>query len=105
MSKSIFLYPFCLFLFLAASTVSPGAEEQEHPEVFLMDYDGNEILPKSNVPYSPKNTCGGCHDYEAITNAYHFQQGRADGDGKLRVSDDMDPRNPWLISLGMYGKW
>jgi hypothetical protein len=70
-----------------------------------MDYEGNEILPESNTPYSPKNTCGQCHDYDGITNAYHFQQGRTNGHGKLTVRDDKDSRNPWLISNGMYGKW
>lgn len=104
MRKRMILYPLCLFLVLSVFAVS-FAEDDEHPEVFLLDYEENDILPESNVPYSPKNTCGGCHDYETITNAYHFQQGRADVHGELKVSDDMDPRNPWLISRGMYGKW
>jgi hypothetical protein len=105
MTKRIFIYPLCLILLLSVSTVSVSAEKCDHPEVFLLDYDGNEILPKSNVPYSPKNTCGECHYYDAITNAYHFQQGRTDVKGELIVSDDMDSRIPWLISHGMYGKW
>ena len=25
--------------------------------------------------YSPKQTCGSCHDYDAITRAYHFREG------------------------------
>ena len=28
-----------------------------------------------------------------------------DADGNIIVSDDLDSRNPWLISRGMYGKW
>jgi hypothetical protein len=105
MTKWIFLNPLCLFLFVSLALVSFGAEESDHPDVFLMDYEGNEILPESNLPYSPKKTCGECHDYDAITNAYHFQQGRTSDHGKLMVRDDMDSRNPWLISSGMYGKW
>ena len=64
-----------------------AAEGEPHPEFTLVDYDGNEISPDSNIPYSPKNTCGECHDYDAITNAYHFQQGRTDADGNIIVGD------------------
>ena len=104
MKKSIFFMLSALITLL-----SPGLErasvEEPHPEITLIDYDGNEISLESNVPYSPKNTCGECHDYDAITNAYHFQQGRTDADGNIIVGDDLDSRNPWLISRGMYGKW
>ena len=89
--------------------LSPGwchtAEEEPHPEITLIDYDGNEISLDSNIPYSPKNTCGECHDYDTITNAYHFQQGRTDAEGNIIVGDDLDSRLPWLVSRGMYGKW
>jgi hypothetical protein len=100
-----------IFFILSVLVVllSPGlgctADEEGHPEITLMDYDGNEISLKDNIPYSPKNTCGECHDYDAITNAYHFQQGRTDAEGNIIVGDDMDSRNPWLLSRGMYGKW
>ena len=104
MKKRIFfMLSVCVFLFPPGLCVA--AEEEPHPEIALMDYDGNEISLDSNVPYSPKNTCGECHDYDAITNAYHFQQGRTDADGNIIVGDDLDSRNPWLISRGMYGKW
>lgn len=100
-----------IFFMLSAlvALLSPGLErasvDEPHPEITLIDYDGNEISLESNVPYSPKNTCGECHDYDAITNAYHFQQGRTDADGNIIVGDDLDSRNPWLLSRGMYGKW
>jgi hypothetical protein len=29
----------------------------------------------ADKPYSPKQTCGQCHDYENITQGYHFTQG------------------------------
>ena len=98
----IILWAFAIFFVF---TNSHGSEEPSHPEVILMDYDGNEISLDSNIPYSPKNTCGDCHDYDAITNAYHFQQGRTDAEANIIVRDDMDSKNPWLISRGMYGKW
>ena len=62
------------FVFLFAPGLCVAAEEEPHPEITLIDYDGNEISLESNIPYSPKNTCGECHEYDAITNAYHFQQ-------------------------------
>ena len=104
MKKRVFLMlsAFVIFFVFGLCTAS---EEPTHPEIELIDYDGNEISLDSNVPYSPKNTCGECHDYEEITNAYHFQQGRTDGDGNIIVRDDLDSKDPWLISRGMYGKW
>ena len=56
------------------------------------------------MPYSPKKTCGGCHDYDQITNGYHFQQGRTDETGKIVISDTFDPVHPWNLSSGMFGK-
>lgn len=93
------------FLTLFVFSICGLSQESSHPEIILMDYEGNEISVERNTPYSPKNTCGQCHDYDTITNAYHFQLGRTDADGNIVVSDDLDPKNPWLISMGMYGKW
>lgn len=94
-----------IFFLLSLHSVPAGKDESEHPEFVLLDYQGNEVSPGSTIPYSPRNTCGECHDYEGITKAYHFQQGRSDSQGNLLVNDDMDPKKPWLISRGMYGKW
>ena len=94
-----------VFVFLFSPDLCRAAEEEPHPEITLMDCDGNEISLDSNIPYSPKNTCGECLDYDAITNAYHFQQGRTDSDGNIIVGDDLSSRLPWLVSRGMYGKW
>ena len=105
MRNFVFVFILWPFLTLFLFTASEASEEPSHPEVMLMDYDGNEISLESNIPYSPKNTCGECHDYDTITNAYHFQHGRTDAKGNIIVRDDMDSKNPWLISQGMYGKW
>jgi len=104
MKKRIF-FMLSVFVFLLAPGLCRTVEKEPHLEIILMDYDGNEISLDSNIPYSPKNTCGECHEYDAITNAYHFQQGRTDADGNIIVGDDLDSRNPWLLSRGMYGKW
>ncbi|MBN2061250.1 MAG: hypothetical protein JW882_12625 [Deltaproteobacteria bacterium] len=106
MKRGIFIIAgLCLFI-LSVNGSSIGEEDWGHQEdIVLMDYEGNEIDLNNPVPYSPKNTCGVCHDYDEITMAYHFQQGRIDSDGSLIVRDDKDPRKPWLLSDGMYGKW
>jgi len=105
MKKLDLRFILCAMLVFFITPISECAEEPSHPEVLLMDYDGNEISLESNIPYSPKNTCGECHDYDDITNAYHFQHGRTDAEGNIIIRDDMDSKNPWLISKGMYGKW
>ena len=105
MKKFGILFILCAFPIFFTTHISEGSEEPSLPEVLLMDYDGNEISLKGNIPYSPKNTCGKCHGYDAITNAYHFQHGRTYAEGNIIVRDDMDSKNPWLISRGMYGKW
>ena len=103
------LRPACLLLFstffFCFPFVSSASETVDHPPIVLLDSEGNEIASESSVPYSPKKTCGECHDYDTITNAYHFQQGRTDADGRIIVQDSLDSKNPWLISRGMYGKW
>ena len=95
----------CAFFVFFSPLLIFAAEDTGHPPIVLRDHEGNEISLESNTPYSPKNTCGECHDYDSITNAYHFQQGRTDADGHIIVKDDLDSKNPWLISKGMYGKW
>jgi len=54
------------------------------PPFFLSDEAGNIIDPVHNIntdkPYSPKQTCGaaGCHDYNKITEGFHFTQGKGE---------------------------
>ena len=80
------------------------SQDLSHKEIILTGFDGNPLALESKTPYSPKKTCGVCHDYEQITNGYHFQQGRTDGTGKIVISDTFDPKVPWNLSSGMYGK-
>ncbi|MGD8256529.1 MAG: hypothetical protein PVG08_08610 [Desulfobacterales bacterium] len=56
MKKRIF-FMLPVFVFLFAPGLGRAAEEEPHPEITLIDYDGNEISLESNIPYSPKNTC------------------------------------------------
>lgn len=77
-----------------------------HPDVPLKDRIGQPVSLGSTVPYSPRETCGGCHDVDAVANGYHFQQGRTDRSGAMVMRPDWfgDGRD-WVQSPGMYGKW
>ena len=78
-----------------------GAEPLNHQDIWLKNEQGDRITPQENRfdPYSPKKTCGVCHGYATITKGYHFQQGFD------VMSDKYDPKRPWVLSPGMYGKW
>ncbi|MHB1307147.1 MAG: hypothetical protein ACYDC1_18060 [Limisphaerales bacterium] len=74
------------------------------PPYQLKDEQGNLINPargvNTNAPYSPRQTCGavGCHDYDKITEGYHFMQGKGEA-----VPADMAARYQWVTSPGNYG--
>jgi len=98
------LLTFLIILFSLFYPISISSQDSTHPKISLKGFDGNELTIKTTVPYSPKKTCGTCHDYHRITNGYHFQQGRTDGAGKIIINDDFNPKYPWNLSSGMYGK-
>jgi len=81
------------------------SQDSAHKKIILREFDGSPITSESQIPYSPKKTCGDCHDYNHITNGYHFQQGRTDGNGKIIISDTFDFKYLWNLSSGMYGKF
>lgn len=74
------------------------------PPYQLKDEAGNIIDPVRGInptaPYSPRQTCGasGCHDYNKITEGYHFTQGKGEA-----VPADMAARYQWVTSPGNYG--
>jgi len=75
------------------------------PPFNLLDEKGNIIDPtrdlNSHVPYSPKKTCGRCHNYAKITQGYHFQQGKDE-----KMTKDFHTTYPWCTSPGQYGgRW
>ena len=108
-------------LALAAAALGPAVAMAAHPlTIQLRDAAGNPVTSASTVPYSPEQSCGGCHDLALITQGYHFQQGRTDGASRIQVSDTFGgaigaydaSNNPtkgtgawWKQSDGMYGKW
>lgn len=94
-------YIVMLFMFTNSYAVINAFDKPvDHPPIPLLDEQGNHVL-ESNNPYSPKKSCAGsgCHDYEALTHAYHFQQGRDE------ASDDYGAKRglPHLVSPGYYG--
>ena len=75
------------------------------PPFHLMDGAGNVINPvtgeNADKPYSPRQTCGGCHDYEKIVEGFHFQQGRGETPAPWLAE-----RYAWVTSPGDYGgRW
>jgi len=74
------------------------------PPFPLRDEAGAVINPGSGAnataPYSPKQTCGakGCHDYEKITQGFHFTQGKGE-----KMPPEFAARYNWVSSPGNYG--
>ena len=72
------------------------------PPFPLRDEAGDVINPvageNAGEPYSPKQTCGPCHDYETITQGYHFLQGKGE-----TPTADQKARCLWVSTPGNYG--
>lgn len=84
----------------------PSGPADDHTNIILKDRLGNALTSDSTEPYSPRQTCGTCHDVDSITNGYHFTQGRDDAGGNYQMADDFFGDNrTWLKSDGMFGKW
>jgi hypothetical protein len=83
-------------------TIKKVSVEGVCPPFFLYDESGNVIDPVHGIngdkPYSPKQTCGKCHDYNKITEGFHFQQGRGEKPNPLTAE-----RCLWVTSPGNYG--
>ena len=78
----------------------------------------NGAVYAAGPTYSPKQTCGACHDYTQITKAYHFMQGALPGTDGMGVSDTWSSENMdgtaqkylanaygHLLSGGQFGAW
>ena len=64
-----------LILLGAVSALGAPRSARAHPyNVYLRDASGNVITAGSQVPYSPKRTCGMCHTYEADPVSVQKQQ-------------------------------
>jgi len=60
--------------------------------ISLYDEDGTIISPDdfSPAPYSPRATCGKCHDYGAISSGWHFNARQEVSPGR--------PAQPWILA-------
>lgn len=80
-----------------------GARERACVPFYLKTEEGKIINPltgeNADQPYSPRQTCGACHNYDEITKGFHFQQGWD------RIRDDFSKAKPWVLSDGMMGKF
>ena len=58
-------------------------KKMAHPLIVLKDDAGHNVL-ETGKPISTRQTCGGdCHDYDFITNSFHFLQGKGEIDRTL----------------------
>ena len=93
-----------IFIFLLCNNTQAAQnafdKELKHPPIPLLDEQGNHVLDGTH-PYSPKKSCAGsgCHDYDAITSAYHFEMGRDEADDHYGEKRGL----PHLSSPGYYG--
>ena len=120
-----------VLLGLLAALLLP-AMASAHPAVQLLDEQGRPIKdqldPSDTVQaangtvymrgpaYSPKQTCGKCHDYQAVTRGYHFREG-VGRNGEV-LDDHWSAKNKdgslyrylanaygHLLSPGQFGAW
>lgn len=80
---------------------TPNNSRLVHPAIPLLDANGTNVI-KSKGPISTRKTCGGCHDYDFITDSFHFQQGKNEMNPQLLASHGVAAYN---ASPGMYGKF
>ncbi|MCP4295678.1 MAG: hypothetical protein GY786_08740, partial [Proteobacteria bacterium] len=95
----IFLLIIYSFISTAWSAVDPN--KALHPSIAILDEDGVNVLDSGGA-YSSRKSCSGgngCHDYESITQAYHFEMGRDEADDEFGQKRGL----PHLISPGYYG--
>ncbi len=92
------------FMLLGLLVALPAARA-EHPAITLLDENGDIINPltgdNASAPFSTEQTCGLCHEYDTITQGYHFQM------GWNVISDDYGVKEgrPWSLSDGFMGRW
>jgi hypothetical protein len=94
-----------LILILLAQSVpialdAARAPDWKHEDIWLKNEYGQRITPTRNNAdaYSPHRTCGTCHGYLTVTSGTHFQQGFDE------MRDGYDPKRPWVLSPGNFGK-
>jgi len=83
----------------AAAPIHTGSRATYVHRIQLFDEAGKLITVESKIPYSPKKTCGKCHDYGQISKGWHFQAGMhppAEA-GAASVDADDRPGEPFFV--------
>ncbi len=101
--SSIALLVLCVMAWAFACAADPVEPPKGVcPPFQLRGEQGNVINPvtgeNAGVPYSPKQTCGQCHDYDLITEGFHFTQGAGE-----EPTPDQAARCQWVSTPGNYG--
>ncbi|RJX34403.1 MAG: hypothetical protein C4531_04085 [Desulfurivibrio sp.] len=117
----------------AAAMMMSGSQAWSHPSVYIKDGNNQYLqpvfvdagidgtpgnaddtyeLPAGPLPaYSSKNSCGECHDYQAIErHSYHAQLGANQILGwnawaMGNWNSEATQGKPWVQSPGHVGKW
>ena len=88
---------------MVLAPVAASAKVRTCPPFHLKTDDGKIINPltgeNADQPYSTRQTCGACHNYDQITKGYHFQQ------GWNKIKDGFSKAKPWVLSDGKMGKF
>src|SRR5512137_1149886 len=97
--KTVFIIAL-LALVVPITLDAAHAPDWKHEDIWLKNEQGQRITPTRNSAdaYSPHRTCGTCHGYMTITSGTHFQQGFDE------MKDGYDPKRPWVLSPGVFGK-
>ncbi|SHI76965.1 hypothetical protein SAMN02745165_00813 [Malonomonas rubra DSM 5091] len=101
----------CLAILLGMAGVTFAA----HPPVTLKDVGNQPIAVGSDAAYSPKQTCGGCHDYDSIEqHSYHALLGSNELKGWMAYNPNSPDKykagvaakgKSWVQTPGHVGKW
>lgn len=102
--------------FVATAALLAGSQafaniDFDHTGITLKDASGSAISASGSAAYSAKQTCGTCHDYEAIErHSYHAQLGANQHKGwdpfkNGNINSVAFKKKPWVQSPGHVGKW
>ncbi len=97
-ADAILLSTFILYSLLTAQEVKigdvwDGNRSRDVHTIRLIDHDSSTIWIDEQplMPFSTKNTCGDCHDYNKIATGWHFNAGMKHNSGGR-------PGQPWIYS-------
>ena len=77
-----------------------GSQSQYVHRIKIYDAQGQPIDPSdpNAPPYSPKQTCSKCHDYEAIASGYHFNAPSPPAGSQTEGPLGSRRGEPWILT-------